>query len=1207
MTKKKILALVLTLALLVTQFAMLGVSAEAAALSGRNDFVKGVAMHRPEGYEAYQEPYKAILEAKALGSSLIRIDAESDDFDADFAYIADKNGMNVMFVTSIDLTLSGKSSLTQEEYNAVYNKFYNKATALKDYNVYIQIDNELDNIYYKGSGLLTDGTDASRYNSVVGVALAINAANKAVKDANAANGSNIKTIVNFSYNHYGFLTALKNVKIDATSLLTTASSNYVTADWDIIGLDFYSNMADNVSYSSVLSDLKSNFNKKVIVCESNLTPESKKADGTINYAEDVKWFEEFIRACYADTNVLGFVAYELYDQPKREGTAFNKEAHFGLIDKDGNKKVTYNTLCALYGGSGVVADRNIPVKPELDFADVEISKDGISTAWPASYSKTRDRLVINLTESPLNLSEVSYFEFDLYIEDYEAFKAAVDGKRINFVLACSDVKTKTCVRFDIENQITKSGWNHILLKPGDRWSVDSGFTYTTIKWAMINFQDGGSGYNPIAGQKVAIANICGLKEEIDRTPAWPEYEHIKASREGKKDFWGKYTNTGSNFDFALDQPTNIKISDSDEIRYYDQVEFDIYIKDYDAFKAAAEGHDLHFRIGYYDKATSTSEAADMYLESKITHSGWNHVVLVWTKSGLKDYNNNEVTDRDYNGASTLNPKERPITYVKLYWNKNTSDTINDEFRNTYVRIANICFTLREIHREAPAWPEYEHTKVLKDTVRNYWGKDANNGNFLKTGLGNNDITGTDQVEFDVYINDYDSFVQAISNKNLGFRFGHGDHYVDLYFDKAQITKTGWNHITSIWVDKNTDSDTDRVSTTGNMNPETITWVKLFWNWADGSGEDSAMSVYTRLANVCFTKKEINRIPEWPEYEHIELLKNTEANYWGSTPGKTFIVENLGPLNVENTDQVEFDLFVENYDSYMQGLEGKDIFLRLSSPGSNYIDVKIDKDQITKSGWNHIKLVWVSKDVNPDSDRYSSNGTFNSENITWIKFHCNSGVQWNVTKKTRMANVCFTNSKADEEPTLQIPTDVMKDKFDFIGAELKTVEFDSEGISNTTYMNEAIDMSGDNMMIELDVYVENGSNTEITIDLFDSNENMAVYVYNGLTAGWNHIAFRSDDCTDGDGNATAIDFSDIIAFDFVGAANTEVTVSNFYAASYIDGDGTRDGKTDIIDLIRSNKVSLGSETKGNIVALDLVGGDYKVKAEDILALRRLLLS
>ena len=1204
MKNKKLLALLLAVVLLLTQFSMLGVNAATTALTGRTDFLMGVAIHRPNGYETYKEPYKAILDAKALGSSLIRTDAESDDFDADFAYIADKNDMDVMFVTSIDLTLSGKTSLTQEEYDKVYNKFYNKATALKDYDAYIQIDNELDNIYYKGSGLLTDGTDASRYNSVVGVALAINAANKAVKDANAANGSNIKTIVNFSYNHYGFFKALKNVKIDASNVLTTtASSNYLTADWDIIGWDYYSNMADDASYSSILSGLESNFDKKIIVCESNLTPTGKNSDGSISYAKDVAWLETFVNACYQNNNVIGFVAYELYDQSKLEGSTFNKEAHFGLIDKDGNKKDTYNTLCTLYGGTGVVADRTIPANPELDFADIEISKEGVSTTWPSSYSKTRDRLVINLTESPIDLSEVSYFEFDLYIEDYESFKASVEGKRINFVLASSDSKTKTCVRFDIEDQITKSGWNHISLKPEDRWNVDSQLTYKTIKWAMINFQDGANEANPIAGQKVALVNVCGLKDEIDRTPAWPEYEHIKAS-EGKKDYWSRYSNTGNNFEFSFPEPVDIKIADSGEIRYYDQVEFDIYIKDYDVFKAAAEGHELHFRIGY-QASSGEWQYADMDIQSKITHSGWNHVSAIWTVAANADYNSNDFTDRhNGDGGKSFNPAKNKVSYVKMYWNSNTSATVNEEFRNTQVRITNICFSKAEANR-IPEWPEYEHVKAYKTFNKNFWGGDKSaSKNFIVTGLSPINMAETHQVEFDLFVNDRDSYLNGLSGKDIFFRFGDSnDSYIDVKIDKNQITKSGWNHIVLVWVDSSVDSNTNRHSITyssntpGKIDLEKITWVKFYCN--DSVHWETTRR--TRMSNICFTKKEIDRIPAWPEYDHIELLKNTDANYWGSTPGNSnFYVDSLGPINIENTDQVEFDIFVENYDSYKSGLSGKDIFLRLGSAGSNYVDVKIDKDQITKSGWNHIKLVWVTSDINPDSDRHSVTGTVDFKNITWLKFHCTSSVDWQITKKTRMANICFTSS--EYEPELEVPTEVMKDKMDFIGNTIKNVTFDAEGYSIIYGLNETIDISGDNMMLELDVYIKNDDVSTLTVEVLDSNDCYAAYEFGGLTNGWNRLAIRVSDYIDADD----IDFSDITTFDFVGEPKAEVAVANFYAASYVEGDANRDGIMNLIDLIHMKKYTANipstSGIVGNIVAMDLSGNDYIIDSTDLSALK-----
>lgn len=1216
MKNKKSLALLLAVVLLLTQFSMLGVSAAGTALAGRTDFEMGVAIHRPNGYDAYTQPYNAVLDAAALGSSLIRTDAESDDFDADFAYIANKNGMDVMFVTSIDLTLSGKTSLTQEEYDKVYNKFYNKATALKDYDAYIQIDNELDNIYYKGSGLLTDGTDASRYNSVVGVALAINAANKAVKDANAANGSNIKTIVNFSYNHYGFFKALNNVKIDASNVLTTTtSSNYIKADFDIIGWDYYSNMADDVSYSSILSDLKSEFNKKIIVCESNLTPTGKNSNDTIKYAKDAAWLENFVTACYKDNSVIGFVAYELYDQSKLEISSFNKEAHFGLIDKDGNKKATYNTLCALYGGSGVVAERNIPAKPELDFADVEISKEGVSTAWPSSYSKAADRLSINLTASPIDLSEVSYFEFDLYIEDYETFKAAVEDKRINFALSNSVIKTSTRIRFDFEDQITKSGWNHISIKVGSNWQCDTGFSYKDVQWAMIFFQDGGSDYNPIAGQKVALANICGLKEEIDRAPAWPEYEHIKAS-EGVKDFWSKYDNTGKNFEFSFPEPVDIKISDSGEIRYYDQVEFDIYIKDYDVFKAAAEGHELHFRIGY-QASSGEWQYADMDIQNKITHSGWNHISAIWTVAANAEYNSNDFTDRhNGDGGKNFNPAKNKVSYVKMYWNSNTSATVNEEFRNTQVRITNICFSKAEANR-IPEWPEYEHVQALKTFNKNFWGGDkAASRNFIVTGLSPINMEDTHHVEFDIFVNNLESYMNGLEGKDIFFRFGDSnDSYIDVKIDKSKITKSGWNHVVLVWVDSSVDSNTNRHSITyssktpGKIDLKNITWVKFYCNGV----VDYQTTRRTRMSNICFTKKEIDRIPAWPEYDNVELLKNTKADYWGSTPGnENFYVVNLGPINVEKTDQVEFDIFVENYDSYKSGLSGKDIFLRFGSAGSNYVDVKIDKDQITKSGWNHIKLVWVSNDVNPDTDRFSATGTVDFKNITWLKFYCTSSVQWDVTKKTRMANVCFTNSNPDAKPEIEIPSEVMENKFDFIGAELKAIDFDVEGFSTEFFeLGDTLNISGDSMMLELDVFVINSATKEFGIELYDSNYNSAVYNFNGLTDGWNRLAIRLSDCKDTEGQPSVIDFSDILAFRFKGAVNASVTISNFYAAHYVKGDGNRDGLCDIRDLVGMKNYSVNmavSETiVGNKVAMDVIGGDYDVSADDLTEFTKYLLT
>lgn len=1183
MTKKKLLALFLTLALLLTQFSMLCmVSAETTALTGRPDFVKGVAIHRPDGYEAYQAPYNAVLDAKALGTNLIRTDSESDSFDVAFAGIAKSQGMNVMFVTSLDLTLSDKTELTQDEYNTVYNKFYNKATALKDYNVYIQIDNELDLNYYKGSGFLTDGTDASRYNNVVGVALAINAANKAVKDANAANGSNIKTIVNFSYNHYGFLTALKNVKIDATSLLTTASSNYVTADWDIIGWDYYSNMADNVNYSSVLSGLKS-FDKKIIVCESNLTPESKNADGTINYAESVDWLEDFVNDCYDDTDVIGFVAYELYDQPALSSISWTEESHYGLIDKDGKQKETYNLFCSLYGGTGVVADRTTPaVDTTTENADIKILDGTINTVWPSTYYSASDVLLVDLSANPLDLSLASRFEFDIYIEDYTSFKAAVNGKRIDFALSCNDIKTETRIRFDIEDQITKSGWNHISLEPKDRWQVDSGFTYKQTKWAMIFFQDGGEGFNPLAGSNVAIANMTAFREEIDRLPEWPTYNHVKVDRNGVKNWWGSSANN-SNFLMTNLGPINMEATE--------QVEFDVYIEDYDKFVAATNGKTWRFRFG-----DANDNRIDLNIRTnQITKSGWNHVTAGW----LKDSVDPETDRHELRGSIEL----KAITWIKIYW----ADAISLEVET---RIANICFSTKEIHR-LPEWPEYEHTPILKSNEKNFWGSTANNGNFLTGKLGPVDMENTEQVEFDIFINTYSTYMKGLEGKDIFFRFGDkSDNYIDVKIDKSQITKSGWNHVTLVWLNEDKDPDTDRHSITGNIDLTAITWVKFWCN----AGVEWSTTRRTRMANVCFTTKEINRIPEWPEYEHVEVLKDSGINYWGKDPNNgNFLKTQLGDNDITGTNQVEFDVYIKDYDSFKAAISNKNLYYRFGH-GDHYVDLLLDKNQITKSGWNHMTAIWVDKDTDPNTDRVSATGNMNPKTITWVKMFWHwsdgSGSDTAMSVHTRMANVCFTLNVNEPEEEIEVPTEVMEYKIDFIGAKLETVNFDSEGLSDYYELNETIDISGDNMMLELDVFVKNAAVSVFTIELFDSDYNMAVYEFDGLTDGWNRLAIRSTDCTDVDGNATEIDFSDIVEFDFVGAAGKKVIVSNFYAANYVDGDANRDGVFNALDIVHSKKYVAGVESAsgivGNKVAMD-PNGDSLVNAMDLSALRGYILN
>ena len=182
---------------------------------------------------------------------------------------------------------------------------------------------------------------------------------------------------------------------------------------------------------------------------------------------------------------------------------------------------------------------------------------------------------------------------------------------------------------------------------------------------------------------------------------------------------------------------------------------------------------------------------------------------------------------------------------------------------------------------------------------------------------------------------------------------------------------------------------------------------------------------------------------------------------------------------------------------------------------------------------------------------------------------------------------------------------MQEKIDFIGASLNTIEFNESG-EYTADLQNAVDISGNQMMIELDVYVSSDTINAIQVKLVDNANGYVKYSFNGLTSGWNRLAIRLSDSTEGEA-----DFANITGYAFYGTANTSVIVSNFYAAAYVKGDGNRDGLMDIRDLVAMKKYSVGitlsSGMVGNKVAMDVAGNDYNVNSLDLSELRRYFLT
>ena len=271
---------------------------------------------------------------------------------------------------------------------------------------------------------------------------------------------------------------------------------------------------------------------------------------------------------------------------------------------------------------------------------------------------------------------------------------------------------------------------------------------------------------------------------------------------------------------------------------------------------------------------------------------------------------------------------------------------------------------------------------------------------------------------------------------------------------------------------------------------------------------------------------------------------------------------------------EFDYYVENITNF--NARGIKLYFNVRTDSSSKGIFEF-QTQITKSGWNHVKIAM-------DLDSY----VLNSFNKVRFYIDMNAG-ETGANDHYRIANICATKD-------IPIPTDVMKNKVNFIGAEFKQINFGASGYS----ANLTTDISN-TRMIELDIYINDDSNTTLNVKLGDGSGAYAYYEFNGLTKGWNHLAVRIDDLE----NIDKLNLANITNFTLSGAKYTTVHVSNFYAADYINGDANRDGVLDLKDIIRAKKLFVGLTNEGNKLAV--TGNDYLIDAIDITALSNAIIA
>ena len=789
--------------------------------------------------------------------------------------------------------------------------------------------------------------------------------------------------------------------------------------------------------------------------------------------------------------------------------------------------------------------------------------------------------------------------------------------------------SKHC-RYDLSDYVTKQGWNHIEIKISDYFNQVDGFKFSNIKKWRLYFNGTQGQTMPYAATYIMFKNFNGVLDEYSAVPEMIESEGMLTIHKGAK--YGGTLNTYSDIIGGA-----IEYSSIQDFSNYDYFEFDFYVENIDNFNALVSNIRLNL-VG----SESSNQLNYKFLD-QITNSGWNHIKL-------------KASEGEKSNSGSLSA----VKIVRFRIGKNSGVTVGAEDK---FKIANICATLEE-YKVAPELPA-NRVVTTTDLSTNVLGRNTNNIRNTRVIFDTPiDFSTSDYIEFDFYVENVEhfwayqgsnlnsstgghgfsfylspndtmptadiNFIRSASNKRIFLYFNDPDNETSIL--RQQITKDGWNHIKislSAWKTGNGSGfGTPVTDMTYFSNIKSVGMFTSRGTLPENSSNIFGGERYS-FANVCGTAEEYKVAPELPA-NRVVTTTNLSTNVLGRNTNniRNTTVSFETPLDFSTSDYIEFDFYVENVEhfwayqgsnlnsstgghgfsfylspndtmptadiNFIRSASNKRIFLYFNDPDN---ETSILRQQITKDGWNHIKIslsAWKTGNGSGFGTPVTDISYFSSIKRVGL-FAARGTLPENSSnvfggERYSFANVCGT---LDLTP----PTDVMQDKVDLISSGLKTVTFDTWGYSEEVNAN----ING-TRMIELDVYVMDDSNSTIIVDLEDASDLYASYEFKNLTKGWNHLAVRITDMDIEEG----FDFENIVGFTFNGVKDTTVYVANFYAANYVDGDGNRDGVTDVKDLIRSKKISAESETKGNIVAMDLAGEDYEVKAEDISALRGILL-
>lgn len=695
---------------------------------------------------------------------------------------------------------------------------------------------------------------------------------------------------------------------------------------------------------------------------------------------------------------------------------------------------------------GVMAD---PTKPDLpNICDMIISENGVEGKFGNKYDDLPDKT--RITFSPvIDLSSYENFEFDIYVENADALKNAIENspgnnkQGIGFYFSSSTNKKLSLTRnqayFDFSEQELEDGWNRISFTKSDLTYSTTEINWNSIKYIFLKFSDNISNeHTDLKDTDVKLANICTVFD-------------LPKIADGNTTIYSNFLKDklGNNEDSLYNEIASrftVRDLEAVDISKNTHIGIDFKVSDFDKFNALIENENIFARLGLITENNNILVEFDSIRNG--AKSGWYNMI-----APLGSAINEEIKGFYFELVNLETMEKLGVNYdiVLSIANIYGFDASKSDANTLYGAV---------ITNFGVQNKEFLSGKNYKDFIV------SANGNF-------DAINNSDYIEFDLYIEDYEnfknSFLKDADNTDvsvdlqLSISNNEDLNGKTLTFTNIQkrIVYSGWNHIIL------------PVSSGDNNGFENAVAVKSYSLEIVGTNKDNKTPYEQKIViidNLCSTKYETPTASN--KYEKVSDL-SVNGKQWNM--GDTFSNSSTGEYNLTNPANfsevmfVEFDIYIQNYDAWLAVMQEGDvrgITMRFSSNTTDY-----DRDsrstnflnRITHNGWNHICIPLG------DFQKGITSGTLDIAQISTYRIYYNG----TISSGTGALNGQYVSIANLGGYAIKVSSEYLGDndvKAELNASAVSGTYGNNYNLSLSTAVNDPVDFSGASY-IEFDIYIE----------------------------------------------------------------------------------------------------------------------------------------